>query len=73
MPAPRAGEIVFTEYCSHPDYPETAARIYANAGTTQRRHDATDPPSAAWRLDRATARLLPVDAARVTCGFDHME
>jgi hypothetical protein len=73
MPAPRANEILFTEYCTHPDYPETAARIYANAGTTQRRPGMSDPPSAAWRLDRSSARLLPVDASRVTCAFDHME
>ena len=73
MPARRAGEIIFTEYCTHPDYPETAARIYANAGTAQQRPGLSDPPSAAWRLDRDTARLLPVDAANVTCGFDHME
>lgn len=73
MPTARANEIVFTENCSHPDYPEPASRIYANAATSQQRPGMTDPPSAAWRLDRASARLLPIDAARVTCGFDHME
>ena len=73
MPTARANEIIFTENCLHPDYPEPASRIYANASTTQLRPGMSDPPSAAWRLDRASARLLPIDAAQVTCGFDHME
>ncbi|MGH6950065.1 MAG: hypothetical protein ACREH4_04290, partial [Vitreimonas sp.] len=74
IPTPQAGEAIFTEYCSHPDYPEPASRIFAIASTAQARPGLTDPPSAAWRLDRATARLLQVDdATRVSCGFDHME
>jgi hypothetical protein len=73
IPTPRAGETIFTEQCSHPDYPEPASRIYAIAGTTQQRPGFSDPPSAAWRLHRTSARLLPIDAGRVACGFDYME
>lgn len=70
IPTPQAGEIVLSEYCSHPDYPEPTARIFAIAAP-QPNQELTSPPSAAWRLDRANARLLPVaDPARVTCSVE---
>jgi hypothetical protein len=70
LPTPQAGEIILSEYCAHPDYPEPTARIFAMAATRPNQEQ-TSPPSAAWRLDRATARLLPLeDPARVTCSVE---
>ncbi|MGD9816506.1 MAG: hypothetical protein AB7Q23_02795 [Hyphomonadaceae bacterium] len=70
IPAPQAGEIILSEYCAHPDYPEPSARIFAIAATRPNQ-ETTAPPSAAWRLDRASARLLPIDdPARVTCSVE---
>lgn len=70
IPTPQPGEVVLSEYCSHPDYPEPSARIFAIA-STRPNQETTNPPSAAWRLDRGTARLLPIgDPARVTCSVE---
>jgi hypothetical protein len=71
MPAPQANEHLFIENCRSSEYAEEAANIYANASPAG--GGVTNTPSAAWRLDRATARLLPIDATNVTCAFDEME
>jgi hypothetical protein len=73
MPTPREGEFLVTEGCTSQEFAEEAARIYANASTAGKRPGLTDPPSAAWRFDRQTGRLILIDAARVSCAFDHME
>jgi hypothetical protein len=73
MPTLREGEFFVTEGCTSQEFAEEAARIYANASTAGKRPGLTDPPSAAWRFDRQTGRLSLIDAARVSCAFDHME
>jgi hypothetical protein len=71
LPPLREGEFLVTEGCTSSDFGDDV--IFANASTAGRRPGQTDPPSAAWRFDRQTGRLVATDASRVTCAFDHME
>jgi hypothetical protein len=69
VPAPRAGERMFTEGCSSPAYSEAEALIYANAATAGERDGVpfSKEPSAAWRLDPQTARLAPISTRGMVC------
>jgi hypothetical protein len=73
VPPPRENEyIIFPDEpggCKSPAYVETAARIYAQASVvpTEDQLMNTNEPSAAWRLDRETARLIPISPRSVVC------